>query len=193
MTQTVQVVAAIVAAASAYFAWRSAEASRRSAEATRTTLLAQMLMHIREEYAASQCRGYIATLHSFKKTYPLDFVKRFYETARSDYFDGIYQSVDMQDVCEAQRGYSNLLVQRVGLLLNAGLVDEEFVEQLVGADGLELLIAVVEPLERALARAENRPHDPTGFYGFRRIYGEMKRTAAVPEVAKAQSGDEASP
>jgi len=193
MTQIVQIVVVIVAAASAYFAWRSAEASRKSAEATRRTLLAQVLMHIREEYAASQCRGYIATLHSFKNMYPLDFVKRFYETARSAFFDRIYQSVDMQDVCEAQRGYSHLLVQRVGRLMNAGLVDEEFVQQLVGADELELLVDVVEPLERALARAENRPYDPTGFYCFRRIYGEMKRTAAMPEAAEAQSADEPSP
>ena len=193
MTEIAQIVAVIVAAACAYLAWQSAEASRQSAEAARRTLLAQVLKHISQEYASSSFRRYIATLYGFKNMYPLDFVKRFYETARNDYLDRTYGSVDMQDVCEAQRGYSHLLVQSVGRLLNAGLVDDEFVEQLVGADELELLVDVVEPLERALARAEDRPYDPTRFGPFRRIYGEMKRTAAVLEVAEAQNADEASP
>jgi hypothetical protein len=139
------------------------------------TMRAQLLILIREEYASPEMRDHIRALYRFRARHPADFETAFRDQYRMACSESSREPVEMRQVDEARRAYSHLFVHRIGRLLDTSLIDEAFVQKLAGADELQLLLEVVEPLERALAKAEDREYNPAAFEPFSRILARMKQ------------------
>lgn len=138
----------------------AALAAWHSAKETQKTVLAQILMQITDAYSSPEMLSGMLNLSNWKQQYGPDFAKKFGELRRNDYSK-------VEQIDKDRRRYSHHF-HKIRLLLDSGVVSENFVKKIVSLGQVDFLLDVIEPLEKAL----NPNYNHSTFVTFRRIYNK---------------------
>jgi len=147
--------------------WAACEA-KKAAEETRKAAIAEVFLQVRQQYASEDMDRDMQLLRDWKREQGARFAAVFAEASRAEdrVMLGRFNALNA-----ARRRYSHLLVQQVGRLWSAKLLDERYVRELVGRDEVEFLAKVLKPLEKALAEAEGKEAGLAIFDRFETLYG----------------------
>jgi len=137
----------------------------KSARETRKTSLAQILMEISDAYSSDKMREAMDSLWLYKTN-----CERNGKNHEEDFAEKLKRGDHYAEKINIYRRLFSHHFHKMRRLLNAGLVDEEFITQLVEREQVDFLIKVVEPL----ARAKDQDYDRRTFETFRKLHDKPK-------------------
>ena len=131
----------------------------KSAKSTKKTVLAQIVMQITSTYSSDEMFESVKKLHNWKRGQGTEFAKVFANRLKER------GHTDAEQLDGDRRRVSHYFHQ-IRALLDCGVVNENFVKELVKPDQVDTLLDVVQPL----AEAKDPKCDKSTFDLFRKIY-----------------------
>lgn len=115
-------------------------------------------MQITDAYSSPEMLSGMLNLRNWQQQHREDFANKFCEMRRSD-----YSKIEQMDK-DRRRFFHHF--RKIKLLLDSGVVNENFVKKVVSPGQVDFLLEIIEPLEKAL----DPNYDYSTFDTFRRIY-----------------------
>jgi hypothetical protein len=153
-------IAAIAASIAAFASWRTAEETKK-------LVLAQIINDIRDQFATKQLEECIKELANYRNLHE-NFEDQFYAGLALSRYAGSEEPELEIDNC--RRMYSHIFHKLI-ILLNTNCIDKEFIKKIIYADEVDILLNIVEPLEKAKAKfLEKEDYNHTIFDIVRKIF-----------------------
>lgn len=149
-------IAAIAALFAAWEAKKTAEATLKTAEETRYSYLWELFIQIPDAFRSEEIEKSIKDLKYWNETHGQNLPRIFVEKRSDPSFESL-EKYTMKYI---------LLFYKIYLLLDAGIIDEGFVKIVVPRECIEILLNIVEPLQKVIDPNYNK----LMFDAFRKIY-----------------------
>ena len=155
----------VLTAVTAAGAFIAAIGAWKSAKETKKTSLGQILMQIMDAYSSDEMLEGIRSLSLYKERWERDgkdFAKIFAEQRIRHYH--------MVEETDKHRRKYSYHFHKISRLLDFGIVDENFVKNLLTYEDVEPLFQIIEPMLKAM----NPNYDRRTFETFRNLYDKPK-------------------
>lgn len=144
----------------------AAIAALRTAKETRKIVLAQIINDIRDQFSTKQIDECINALKRYKNLH---------EDIDAEFRSGLAlieqrnMEVPEIEIDNYRRMYSYIF-HKLAILLDGKCIDNGFIKKIIYPDEIDILLNIVEPLEKAKARFLNKDYNPKTFDTFRKLF-----------------------
>lgn len=168
MANFLALITAIGAALAAYAAWKSAKETKK-------IVLAQIINDIRDQFNSSDLGDCIKKLNNYRCHHGQDIEDQFFAgLALAERPDNGIGPTEEIDVDRCRRIYSHIF-HKLKILLDSGCIDIIFIKKIIYRDEVDLLLNIIEPLERTKAQFIKKEFNSATFDAFREIFRDKQK------------------